>query len=204
MLRLLVMLLGLAACSTDQSELFNPTPLSYQDRVPIPLAVDEVVIESRFVAPDDPAHVEGSLPMSPESAALSLLRQRLWAAGGAGAVFAGVEDASIVEEVIGPFGGPDRASDPAAQQRLRGRVKVRLVEVDAAGLEAGTVTTAVTRAVSVPSEATRAERQAIAHTLVRDLVDDLDNSLVESIYQNLAVVPRAPSLPPTPEASRGS
>ena len=187
----LLLPLGLMACSADRFEGFQPPPLSYQDRTPIRLAVVEVGLESRFEPPAGPTHIEASLPLTPEVATLALLRQRLQAAGTAGGMLAVVEDASVVEETVGPFGGPDATSDPSAQRRLRGRVKVRLVEVDDAGRETAAVTTAVTRTMSVPKEATGARRQAIAYALVRDLVDDLDRSLIENIYQSFVVLPNS-------------
>lgn len=185
-----VLLLALAACSPERIETFDAPPLSYQNRVPIPLAVAEVKIETRYQAPDGPSGIEASLPVTAEAATRALLRQRLEAAGTTGGALALIEDALVIEEVVGPFGEPGGKPDATAQTRLSGRIQVRVIEVDASGRQIGAVTTAVTRTVAVPRNATATQRQASGYAMVRDLVDDLDRGLIENIYRNFDVVPR--------------
>jgi hypothetical protein len=184
MLRALLPLLVavLAGCANYES--FDPPPLDYSDRTPLRLAVDSVAVQSAYTPPGQPPNVEHTLILSPEEALRRLLEQRLQAAGGAGRLQAVIVDASVEDETLETETGVGGWLTTQPASRLTSRVKVRVDQLDDAGMVTRSVTTAATRSRSVPEGATFVERQRIAYELVQSLVDDLDAALLAGLRES--------------------
>lgn len=182
----LVVMLGLLAACTRQYESFEPPPLSFADRAPLRLEVASVTVESAYVAPGEPPYVDHLLPLTPEVAARALLEQRLQAVGGPGRVQAVILDASVQEEALETTGGIQGYLTTETAARLEGRLKVRVDQLDAAGLATRSVSTGVQRTRAIPEDTAYAERQRLADDLVRDLVDDLDAGLMANMRDSFA------------------
>ena len=179
---ILLLAVVLAGCATYES--FDPPPLDYSDRAPLRFAVESVAVQSAYTPPGRPPDVEHTLILSPEEALRRLLEQRLEAAGGSGRLQAVIVDASVEEERLETETGVRGwlTTQPAA--RLTSRIKVRVDQLDDAGMVTRSVTTAATRSRSVPEGATFVDRQRIAYELVRELVDDLDAALGAGLHES--------------------
>lgn len=179
----------LGACAGDY-ETFEPPPLDYGDRQPLELAVDRVTIDSAYRPAGAPPFVDHALPLTPEAAARALLEQRLRAVGGPDRLQAVILDASVQEEALETTSGVRGYLTTEAAARLHGRLKVRVDRLDPAGTVMGSVSTAVARTRGIPEGVGYAERQRIAHELVRDLVDDLDAGLTANVRESFAELAR--------------
>jgi hypothetical protein len=181
-LRLLLLVAVLAGCATYEA--FEPPPLDYSDRAPLRLAVDSVAVQSAYTSPGQAPYVEHTLVLAPEEALRRLLEQRLQAAGGAGRLQAVIVDASVEDETLETETGVGGWLTTQPASRLTSRIKVRVDQLDDAGMVTRSVTTAATRSRSVPEGATFVERQRIAYELVQSLVDDLDAALLAGLRES--------------------
>lgn len=181
----LILLAGLLAGCARDYQAFEPQPLDLAGRAPLALPVSEVVVQSAYRPRGAPPFVEHTFAMTPEAAVRQLLEHRLQAAGGAGSLQAVILDASVEEEPVEPTQtGLRRYLTTEASARLRGRVRVRTDRLDETGRIVNSVTTDVMRTRAILENAPYAERQEIAHQLVRELVDDLDAALIGNLRQS--------------------
>ena len=182
----LVVVIGLIGGCASEYESFVPPPLDYSDRQPLDLAVDRVMIDSVYRPAGAPPYVDHALPLTPEAATRALLERRLRAAGGPDRMHAVIVDASVLEEPLETTGGVRGYLTTESAARLEGRLKVRVDQVNPAGLVVRSISTGVTRTRAIPEGVAYAERQRIAYELVRDLVDDLDAALGANVRESYA------------------
>jgi hypothetical protein len=186
----LVVVIGLlGACASDY-QTFAPPPLDFSDRQPLDLAVDRVTIDSVYRPAGAPPYVDHTLPLTPEAATRALLEQRLRAVGGTDRLQAVILDASVQEETLETTSGVRGYLTTESAARLEGRLKVRVDRLDPAGTVVRSISTAVARTRAIPEGVGYAERQRIAHELVRDLVDDLDTGLTANVRESYAELVR--------------
>jgi hypothetical protein len=95
-------------------------------------------------------------------------------------------DASVQEETLETMGGVQVYLTTETAARLEGQLKVRIDQLDAAGLATRSVTTGVLRTRAIPEGTAFAERERLAYDLVRDLVDDLDAGLAANVRDSFA------------------
>ena len=182
-------LLGLAlaavgAGSGCAAPTFEPQPLLYSDRAPIPLAVDRVEVVDESGSARTP--FEQGLDIPPALAAKSLLQSRLNPVGGDGRVRAVITEAAVERRELPMRTGLVGLFTIEPEAVLTGRLGVRIDVVAPEGLSVASITSATSLRRTVPENATDIERREIAYELVRDLVDQLDAGLESNIRQNLA------------------
>jgi hypothetical protein len=182
----LVVVIGLLGGCAGEYESFTPPPLDFSDRQPLNLAVDRVMIDSVYRPAGAPPYVDHALPLTPEAATRALLEQRLRAIGGTDRLQAVILDASVQEEALETTSGVRGWLTTESAARLEGRLRVRIDRVDPAGTVVRSISTTVARTRAIPEGVAYAERQRIAHELVRDLVDDLDAGLNANVRESYA------------------
>jgi hypothetical protein len=186
-LLLVPLVLALAGC-TDYAARYQPPPLAYDDRAPIRLAVDVIEVE-RTAPPISGSSFAAARMAEPLAEGLrALLRQRLRAAGGPGRLRAVITELAVEEELRPTPGGLAGLFRREPESRYALSAGVRLARLDERGLEQGHAVVLGSRARTIPAGATPAERDRIAFELVRDLIDDLDGALVQSLRESLSTV----------------
>ena len=183
--RLLIVIGLLAGCASDY-ETFTPPPLDFGDRPPLDLAVERIAVDSVHRPTGAPPYVDHLMPLSPEAATRTLLMQRLRAVGGPDRLQAVILEASVQEERLEAQTGLRGYLTTEPVARLHGRIKVRIDQLDPAGLVARSISSTVERTRSIPEGVGYAERERIGYELVRDLADDLDASLSANVRENFA------------------
>jgi hypothetical protein len=181
----LLIVIGLAGCAGDY-ETFAPPPLDFGDRPPLDLAVERIAVDSAYRPVAAPPYVDHLMPLSPEAATRALLMERLRAVGGPDRLQAVILEASVQEETLELEAGLRGyfTTEPAA--RLQGLIKIRIDQLDPAGLVVRSISSTVERTRSIPEGVGYAERERIGYELVRDLAEDLDTSLSANIRENFA------------------
>lgn len=175
----------LVACSSSY-ETFRPPPLDFSDQEPLRLQVSQIIVQSAYRPRNDPPYVDSQMPLKPEDAVRQMLEARLAAVGGPGTIQAVILDASVREEQLETKGGVSGFFTTEAAARLEGRLQVQVDRLSPTGEVMKSVSTAVSRTSSIPEGVGYAERQRVAYTLVRDLVDDLDAGLTTNIRANFS------------------
>jgi hypothetical protein len=182
----LPIVIGLLAGCAGGYESFTPPPLDFADRPPLQLAVERIAIDSVYRPAAAPPYVDHLMPLSPEAATRTLLMARLRAVGGPDRLQAVILEASVQEEQLESQTGLRGYLTTEPIARLQGRIKVRIDQLDPAGLVARSISSTVERTRSIPEGIGYAERERIGYELVRDLTEDLDASLSANVRENFA------------------
>jgi hypothetical protein len=187
----LLLIIGLLHACAGDYETFEPPPLDFSDRPALNLAVERIDVDNVYRPVGAPPYVDHLMRVSPEAATRALLMQRLRAVGGPDRLQAVILEASVQEETLEPETGVRGYLTTEATARLQGRIKVRIDQLDPAGMVTRSASTTVARTRTIPEGVGYAVRERIGYELVRDLVDDLDAGLSANIHESFAGLVRS-------------
>lgn len=180
---LLVFLLSglvLAACTTPPPRnVFEE--ITFQQRGPIKLDVRELIVEQVYQAPNQLPNVEHLFPVSPAAAAARWAKDRLAPSGPIGQVRYLVREASVTETPLKLSGGLKGAITAEQSERYDALIVVEIQIIGESGRAEGTATARAERSVTTPEDLTLNERERVWHKLTRDVMQDLDAQLDQTI-----------------------
>lgn len=152
---------------------------------PYNLAVGSVEVESQFTAPLTPPHAEHKVPQAPETVMRRWAADRLVAAGGEPFVRFVILDATVTEHALETDGTLTAVF--TNEQALRyeaiaeGSVEVR----SQTGAYLGNASVRVTRAVTIPENASLNEREKAQFDLVDRLMQNFNTEMDANIRAHL-------------------
>jgi hypothetical protein len=176
-LALPVALAGCAASPTQQ----NFADLSYRHLAPINLAVSAFTVETRYIPPLKPPHVEHRAPVSPYAAVRQWGLDRIKATGGDMQARLVILDASIIETKLPLKGGITGAFTREQGARYDGKLAVLLEILDASGRQRAFVTSRANRSQTAAEGVSIAARERIWFTMTEDMMRQLNEELEANI-----------------------
>ena len=175
---------SLSACGGKPIEEPEAKTLAW---TPIRLSVSDILITDRSTIDPGADFVSKRRVDELRVAAKDYLGKRFVAAGGNVRALASLEEVRLIERPLETQGGISGFFTSEADAELEGQLTVRMTIVDALGLDQGFAQARVSGTKQVSESLTVIERDAVAKTLMGDLVDSLDQSLREAIEQHLAI-----------------
>ncbi len=171
-----------AACAPQQ---ITQRELTFATVSPIALDVARVDVVQRYQPSFDDPYVDHLFRQVPADVIRRWAEARLQPAGGAGGATLYIEDASVLEEALARTPGLAGAVTIDQSERYTATFTVRL-EVDNPTLgRRGVATVTARRSITVPENATLADRSEVWLTLTEKTVDDLDARLEMEVRSNL-------------------
>jgi len=155
--------------------------LSYRHLAPINLAVGSFTVETRYIPPLKPPHVEHLAPVPPYKAARQWGLDRIHAMGGAMRARMVILDASIVEVKLKVKGGIVGACMREQAVRYDGKLAVLLEILDPSGRQRAFVTAHANRSQTVPEGATIAARERVWFAITEDMMRQINTKLETNI-----------------------
>ena len=180
---LLSFLLILSACAA------SPPPRSYditfEDRPKITLDVAQVLVEQSYLPPGQAPNVDHLFPVRPVDAALRWGGERLLVGGSRRTAHFVVRNAAAVGTALETASGFTGlfTVDQAARYDLSLAVELRILD---GGRSLASAEATANRSITVPENATEAERRAIWHRLTEDTMRDLDREIERVLPQYLS------------------
>jgi hypothetical protein len=154
---------------------------------PINLDVAAIELVEQFVAPLEPPHVEGDLPVTPAAAAKRWVTDRLVPAGTTRIARVTLEDASATEQALATEGGMSGLFTSEQAKRYDVTVAMRIEIIDqATRFVEGFATASAAKSTTIAEDATLDERDRTLLGLVEAVMQDLDENLDLSIRRHLA------------------
>jgi hypothetical protein len=172
--------LALAGCATPPAQQ-NFAELSYWHLAPINLAVSAFTVETRYIPPLKPPHVEHNAPVPPYAAVRQWGLDRIKATGGALRARLVILDASIVEVKLPTKGGIKGAFTREQAVRYDGKLTVLMEILDPSGRQRAFVTSRANRSQTAPEGASIAARERIWFALTEDMMGQLNTELEANI-----------------------
>lgn len=186
----LALMLPLAACQTTPPQQ-NFAELSYRHLEPINLAVRDFAVQSRYIPPLSPPHVEHRSPVPPYNALRQWGQDRIRAVGGELRARLVILEASIVEEKLPVKSGIQGAFTRDQAARYDGKLSAMLEIVDDAGRQRAFATARASRSQTAPEGTTIAEREKLWFTMTEEMMRQLNGELEENIRLFLGPYTRA-------------
>lgn len=178
--------LGLAACET-QLPPDDFAEITFRYAPPIALSARDVTVVPAYRAPVEAPYINHELPVDPVATAARWGRERLNPVGGPAAITVTVVEMSVTETPLETEGGLRGAFTEDQAERYDMRVVMRVDAVDAAtGITSQTEVSAL-RARTVPEGITLADREAVWHEMLEQLMRDMDRRLSDAVRRELAV-----------------
>ncbi len=184
-----LLLMAVAGCATPPPPA-REAPLSFAGRGVIALDAATIEVVDQYRPPMARPHVDHLAPTPPLVAVRRWVAERLRAVGGSGSVQVIIMDASIVETALPRTEGLKGLFTTDQSQRYDGRIEVKIVGQSPAHRLSGYAQAAATHSTTVPEDITLAGREATWDTLVREMMDDLDDRLDRGIREGLGPMVR--------------
>lgn len=184
LLTLLALLLA-PGCSPTAPEAGFPE-LTYTHLRPLNFDVRRMEVETRYIPPMKAPNVEHRSPVTPYHALRRWATDRLKAVGPnnyVGRLI--ILDASIREVSLPVEGGLSGFFTNDQSSRYDGRAAVRLEIRDPGGRQLGFATARAARSLTVPEDASLADRDRILFAITEDLVSDIDRQLEAEARRHL-------------------
>lgn len=182
----LALLIVLTGCGTPPTRAFPE--ITFTNRPPIQLDVAQVeVVQSYQPSFQDP-QVEHLFPQVPSEVMRRWVTDRLQPVGSAGVARVYIEEASVRSDALARTPGVRGVFTIDQSERLTANFGMR-VEIQSPRAN-GYAAAAAERSITVPEDATLAEREAIWFRLTESTMNDLDARLESAIRNNLAAVVR--------------
>lgn len=183
----LLAVVGLAACTTQPAPLYPE--LSYNHIPPIVLGVAEIQIISANSAKNTAAgirHVEGEMPVSPETALRAWARDRLRANGVSGIAKFVIETASVTETDLKKTPGFKGLVTKDQSHRYDSMVRATVTLEGVPRVTQAFAQAEVSRSQSIAEDATINQREQIWFNLTEATMKDFDPIMAQSIRKHLA------------------
>lgn len=181
---LVIVVLALAGCAASRPPA-KVEPLSFTGRGVIALDAATIQVVEQYRAPMAKPNVDQLAPTPPARAVRQWAGERLRAVGRGGAVRVIILDARIVETELPRAEGFKSAFTTQQAQRYDGRIEVRVVGEAPALRFSGSAQAAASRSITVPEDISLAGREDVWNTLVRQMMEDLDVRLEQSLRDGL-------------------
>ncbi|MSP81351.1 MAG: hypothetical protein EXQ94_00080 [Alphaproteobacteria bacterium] len=154
---------------------------------PLNLDVAGIELDEAFVAPLEPPHVEGDLPVAPADAAKRWVTDRLVPVGATRVARVTLEDASAIEQGLATEGGISGLFTAEQAKRFVVTVAMRIEIVDeGTRFVEGFATGTATRSVTIAEDATLDDRDRVLLRLVEATMQEFDRNLELSMRRHLA------------------
>lgn len=178
--------LGLAACETSLPP-DDFAEITFRYAAPIDLSARTVEVVRAYRAPLEAPYINHEMPVDPVATAARWGRERLNPVGGPAEVTVTVAEMSVTETPLETEGGLRGAFTEDQAERYDMRVVMQVDVADAAtGITSQTTVTAL-RSRTVPEGITLAEREAVWHAMLEQLMRDMDQRLSAAVRRELAV-----------------
>ncbi len=161
-----------------------PPELTFQHLADIPLGVKRVEVVEGYRPPMKTPNVEHEFPTPPAHAAGRWARDRLVALGGEDTARLVIRQASVVETPLKRSTGVKGYFTREQSERYDATLDAAL-EIHAGGPPMATARVKVTRAQTVPEDATLAERERIWFDMVEAMMKDFDARMDANIRKYL-------------------
>ncbi|WP_420403198.1 hypothetical protein [Nisaea sp.] len=174
----------LSACETPPSATFPE--LTFHHKQPIRLAVGSIEIINEFRMPFAAPNVEHKMPVAPGPAAERWGRDVLQAAGdGTDKLVMVITDASVIETPLKRKKGLEGAFVNEQSERYEARIAVRLEVRTAENRRRAVAEAFATRSVTIPEDASLADREMHSYRLTEQLLDDFDSAVRPQVSAHL-------------------
>lgn len=180
---LLTVSLVLAGCGSAPSR--NFPEITFADRPAIGLDVARVEIVQRYQPALADPYVDHLFPREPTAVIRDWAEDRLAARGAAGTATLIIEDAGVTEEHLARETGLRGLVTIEQSERYEARFAVRLEVDQPATLRSGFAAVVAQRTITVPENASLAERELIWFELTEKTIRDLDVKFEQEVAQGL-------------------
>jgi hypothetical protein len=165
-------------------------PLNFSGRGVIALDAATIEVVDAYRPPRVRPHVDHLAPTPPLAAVRRWVAERLRAVGGSGTVQVIIKDASIIETALPRTEGLKGLFTTDQSERYDGRIEVKIVGQSPTLRLSGYAEATATHSITVPEDITLSGREETWNTLVRDMMEDLDERLGPGIRQGLGAMVR--------------
>ncbi|HET8726744.1 MAG TPA: hypothetical protein VFO41_04450 [Alphaproteobacteria bacterium] len=173
--------LAATACDTPPIRAFPD--VTFADQTPIRLDVAQVEVVQSYQPTMEPPQVEHLFPQTPSEAMRRWVEERLQPVGTSGVARVYIENASVRSEALARTPGFRGTFTIDQSERLTADLAMRL-EIQKPG-GSGYAVASAQRSITVPENATLAEREDIWFRLTESTMNDLDTRMELSIRTNL-------------------
>ncbi|MDP9195474.1 MAG: hypothetical protein M3O22_01690 [Pseudomonadota bacterium] len=180
------LLLSLAACAGPQPAAKAARTMSFADKPSVSLDVAEVRITSEYEPAGQGAWVQDSFPVSPVAAVRQWANDRLKATGRDGNVHVIVKEAGIRSVPLQKTAGIKGFFTKDHTEQYEGKITVEVIGKSDERKMSGAADATVQRTVSVPEDASPAQRESIQYEMVKKMMQDLDEKLTQAVQVYLA------------------
>lgn len=175
--------LGIAACQ-DAPRTAPLEAFTYEGKPAIGIAVAQVDLINAARKNDEGAHVEQSLPTTPQQAIAQWSHTRLAAKGAKGTLELTVEDAAVTMYKLPKQKGISTIFTDQPEARYQGHIALTMRLYNGRDpLAVATATLDVAQSLTVPSSATAAERDALLRHMVVAMMQSVDEQAQARLQQ---------------------
>lgn len=153
---------------------------------PYQLSVETVEVESRFTPPLTAPHAEYKVPQSPEKVLLQWAADRLVATGGDGFARFVIVDATVTEHALETDGTLTAVFTNEQALRYEAMAEGILEIRSSTGSYLGKASARVTRAITIPENASLNEREKALFDLVDRLMQNFNTEMDANVRAHLA------------------
>lgn len=175
---------GVSACATPPAPQFPDLTFTHMPQIALGVARIEIV--DNFTPPADANHVENRMPITPEKALRNWARDRLRAEGVSGVAKFIIENAAVTETELPRKKGLTGVFTTEQSHRYDANVNVSLRLEGVPRVNEAFAQAAVSRAQTVPEDASINVREEAWFDLTEQLMKDFDPQMSASIRQHLA------------------
>ncbi len=175
----------LAGCETAPPPAHYPE-LTFRHLGPIALDVGRIEVETRYIPPLKPPHVDHRSPLPPYTALRNWAGERLKAVGRRRTAHVVILDASIREVPLAVTGGLKGLFTSEQSARYDARAAVLIEIRDPGGRQLAFVTARASRSMTVAEGASIAARERVWFALTEDLVADINRRVDSQVGRYFA------------------
>lgn len=175
----------LAAACAPTGGRAPPPDFDFDALPPLAFAVAEIETVLIYQPPGRAPFVDHRFSLTPSQAAAIWARDRLRAAGTGRRLVFEVNEASVVESLVGGQGGTGLLSMTEQMLRYDARMVINVRLFEDSGLQGATAKVTGERSVTVPESAEPIERDAAWNGLLGDLMADIDVQLEATLLEVL-------------------
>jgi hypothetical protein len=181
------LILAISGCSTPTPKQTLPR-LTYSHMTPLKFAVETVIIDNRYKAPNDPAYIENWFPTSPANAVRTWALERLKPVGnvGSGTLLVVINQASVRKYDLKLDTSIRGTFTKQQSNRYDVNIDVALELIDRTGKRIGFSTGQATRSITTREDISLNDRDKRWLETTEKTMEDFDREIEMNIRQYLA------------------